>query len=97
MPFQTRDYCQKFETQSGCVSGERRTRDQPSNFSRCVQFPNERGSPSVRLRLQRGRVGGEGDHVVEGELFDGLLHERAAQAGAHAMLEIIELADEVAG
>src|SRR5688572_25508458 len=48
-----------------------------------------------QLRRQRPRVRSQRDHVFEGELFHRLLHERAADSRAGAVLEIVELAHDV--
>ena len=44
---------------------------------------------------QRGYVGGEHQHVVDGELFNGRLHEGASCPRSGAVLEVVELADDV--
>ena len=40
-------------------------------------------------------IGGKRRHVFDGEVFDRRLHQRAGESGARAVLEIVELADEI--
>src|SRR6266700_109612 len=47
------------------------------------------------LGLERARVGGERDHVVPGQFGDDLPHQLGSAASARAVLDVIELADEV--
>src|SRR5258708_22198512 len=49
----------------------------------------------VRSGRERGQVGGERDHVLEGEILDGGLHLRARDSRAGAVLEVVELPEEV--
>src|SRR5437588_941272 len=47
------------------------------------------------LRLERAQIGGERDHVFQGQLGDYLFHQRHRVAGARAVLHVVELAHDI--
>src|SRR5262245_62387978 len=52
--------------------------------------------PGPRLSWrQGGQVRREHQHIVDGKLFNGWLHERAAYSRSGAVLEVVELADGI--
>jgi len=51
---------------------------------------------SERLWRQRGCIGSERHHVFDGELFNGGFHERTTNPCPNAVLEIVELANDIA-
>ena len=63
----------------------------------CDEFLNVIGEvQSERLWRQRGCIGSERHHVFDGELFNGGFHERTANPCPSAVLEIVELANDIA-
>src|SRR6516165_10863517 len=67
----------------------------PTRFDPCAPTRAHVGALRA-LRLQRGHVGGDGDHVVAVELLDHALHQRGRGAAALAGLEVVDLARDVA-
>src|ERR1700687_3940641 len=82
---------------TACCSGCCPPRRKPPPPRYAQHLPRTRARKIQRSRRARGHVGGERAHVVLAQLRDHRLHQRDRVSFAHAVLDVIELAEDIDG